>query len=193
MLWRPSAGRQKASAAGTSARAAFNSEPCQAPGPYPSSTIRARTRASKPLGIAVLVLVAVLNATSFIRVIRYAGRVVRRTGRRLLGENCDGGKALVAPAGAGRGLGRIRRRLPVRPGRPSVRGAAFELLDRSRGLRHVRIPRGVRPRADDTGLAHARQRGAILRVRPRARSRGSLRRLLVRARLLRAPGRRCGW
>src|SRR5258705_7623557 len=64
MLWRPSAGRQKASASGTSARAAFKSEPCQAPGPYPSSTRRARTRASKPLGIAVLVLVAVLNETS---------------------------------------------------------------------------------------------------------------------------------
>src|SRR5437867_323626 len=64
MLWRPSAGRQNASGAGTSARAAFRSEPCQAPGPYPSSTMRARTRASKPLGIAVLVFVAVLNATS---------------------------------------------------------------------------------------------------------------------------------
>jgi hypothetical protein len=60
MLCRPGPGRENAVFAVTSARAARMSAPCQAPGPYPSSTMRAVTVASGIADIVVLTLDAVL-------------------------------------------------------------------------------------------------------------------------------------
>src|SRR5262249_59933513 len=52
--------------------------------------------------------------------------------------------------------------------------------------RQLRVPLAARTRADDAGVGAARQSRAVLRMRARARAGGSLRVVLVHARVLRA-------
>src|SRR5512133_1581392 len=70
MLWRPGPGRQNARRGVTAVSAARKSAPCQAPGPYPSSTIRRVTVGSSGVAIVVLaVIVSVMVSLSVVEVV----------------------------------------------------------------------------------------------------------------------------
>ena len=83
----------------------------------------------------------------------------------------------VATPGGGRRLGRRGRALHVPPQRRVIRGAPRSLSRRAGRSGHVSLPRSGRSRAVDAGLAAARQRARVFRVRARARHGRSLSRV----------------
>ncbi len=139
----------------------------------------------------------VISGHTVLRVTLIGGR--RRTD---LGENCGGTRLRAGAAERGRNPGpddsarhREGRRLVrrgrgvyLRPCRSPLRRAPQPRHHRYRSGGQLRIPVDGRSWVDDGRFADARHPRAELRVRASTRRRGSLRVVLVRARLLRTAG-----